>query len=164
MEGIESWAADIERDAQQQRARNVGGRPAKGYNARGNHKLECPSCGFACRCSVASFNRAGALPTCGCGSTMAVPVLRDRAALLPADLEAELQTMSREEFVRTCRELGWRDLLRADTPRKGNMDRGIRHTCQWPGGYCNVIVDGEFCTEHDPATAALERRARLAAA
>lgn len=125
--------------------RNVGGRPPKGYSARSNRKLECPSCGFACRCSTAAVKRAAALPTCGCGVGMIVPNLRDRAAIEPDALEAELCEQGRTVYNAAARELGWPHW---SAPKRESRSGTSR--CQWEGGYCMTFVSGRFCREHEP--------------
>ena len=137
-------------------ARNVGGRPAKDYRARGNRKLECPQCGFIARCSAAAIERAGGLPTCGCGRGMIVPNLRDRAAIEWDALAAELESYGRNAYDAAMRELGHVDMIapRRSTERHG----GAQRRCEVNG--CHKFSAGRYCAEHEhdrPEMAAAHR-------
>lgn len=144
MNGLEAdWLGT---DAEPQR--NRGGRPAKDYRARGNRKLECPSCGFVCRCSAAAVARAGGLPSCACGERMVVPELRDRAVIEWDALAAELQEAGPATWNRAMRELGHVDAIVTTHPeRRGGAER---RRCTWDAGYCTrwPLSGSDRCREH----------------
>ena len=143
--------------------RNVGGRPAKDYKARGNRKIQCAVCSFTARTSAAQLRNVAELPTC-CGEPMILPELRDRFALDPdtvweeAQLEGmrlarerglqgfELQQSQRAHVNRVMRECGAKHLIVAPFQRDTRAAGTPR--CKGPGG-CNKITNGaEYCDEH----------------
>lgn len=144
------WLGDVS-----EAPRNVGGRPAKDYSARGNRKIECPDCGFIARCSAASIERAGGLPSCACGAAMIVPNLRDRAVIEWDALEAELTALGVERdasgkviadpFADAMRELGFDGMVISPY---GNRRGGATQTrCEASG--CHKYSAGRYCPEHE---------------
>lgn len=144
------WLGDVEETAPRRR----GGRLRVNGAGDRSRKLECPECGFICRTSAGALERAG-FPSCGCGTVLEAPNLRDRMRLEPETVEEEIGRFSLREQNRIWRELGYLDLvvpLDADGRLK-NLERrsgAAPRTCQWDGGYCNVYVSGQYCAEHDP--------------
>lgn len=109
-----------------------GGRPAKGYAARSNRKIECPECGWHARTSAAQLSRG--LPTCACGAGMIVPEFRDRVALSDPDALEHVERAEAEECERAFRA----------APRERRA--GAPKRCAELG--CHKFVRGEYCDEH----------------
>jgi len=143
-------------------ARARGGRPARGYTARGNIKLSC-ACGFACRVTALALEQYGA-PACACGrGALELANFRDIAALYPERALSELESVGpaiRAELVRELRAAGM-DGLSGLAPSKARRERGDRkggadqRRCQYAGGYCSRYAGaGGFCAEHRSSSGA----------
>lgn len=132
----------------------VGGRPAKRHTGR-MRKVECSPCGVILYGSARALSIAG-LPICGCGERMTLPNLRDRAAVEPAELEAELASYGRHAYNAAAREIGWPVWVEVHThDRRGGAPR----RCEVNG--CHLFASGRYCPEHQqnrPQTGAASRR------
>lgn len=111
-----------------QRAVATPGRPAKGHKGR-QRKLACPACGFIAYASAGAVQSAG-IPTCGCGSPMAVANLRDLEVIDPDGFEQLVGSLSLKGGNAAMRELGYLDsIVRRSPPRRTNQPQCKRDGC-----------------------------------
>jgi hypothetical protein len=146
------WLGDIPRPVV------TTGRPAKAHTGR-MRKVHCQRCGCIVYASRGALQRSG-LPVCGCGDTMQLANLRDRAIVEWDALTAELESYGRDTYDAAMRELGYTDMI---APRRAPRRSGAaQNRCEWEGGYCVKFVVGRYCPEHEigrrPEMSAASRR------
>lgn len=137
-----AWLGDV---VQSPAVLNRGGRPAKGYQGR-QRKVHCERCGFIAYASRSALQRSG-LPRCGCDEPLRLANLRDRYAVEPDALEAELLSYGRSAYDAAMRELG-EPVEREDGGAYGHTG-AVQHRCAWEGGYCPKFTAAVYCHEHE---------------
>jgi hypothetical protein len=148
----EAWLGD----ATASPAVSRGGRPAKGHVGR-QRKVHCERCGFIAYASRGALQRSG-LPRCGCGESMTLANLRDRAAVEWDALEAELVSYGRDAYTAAMRELGYAGMVEPRTRPAGSGL--VQRRCEASG--CHRFSVGRYCREHEherPEMAPERRRA-----
>jgi hypothetical protein len=137
-------------------ARGKVGRPAKDHSGR-QRKVYCQRCGFIAYASRRALQRAG-MPSCGCGESLQIANLRDRAAVEWDALAEELESYGRDAYDAAMRELGYTNMI---APRRSAERHGGRQRrCEASG--CEKFTAGRYCPEHEhdrPAMAAARRAA-----
>lgn len=144
---IDAWLGEIPA------TRGPIGRPHTSRSGR-MRKVLCDGCGCILYASAGALLSAG-LPVCGCGASMSLPNLRDRAVVEWDALAAELESYGRDAYDAAMRELGYTDMI---APRTGERKSGLaQHRCEWEGGHCVKFTSSRYCDEH-----ALDARAEMA--
>jgi hypothetical protein len=132
----EDWLGDIAPPV------NRGGRPAKGYTGR-SRKIECPECGWYANTTARQIETRG-FPTCACGGAIGWANMRDRIEF--EDAAAIVADVGQGAYNDALAAAGYaRETVKRD--RQSGLGSA---RCQWQGGYCSVIVSGQYCSEHEP--------------